>query len=149
MPHDSHDDDRDPDDWSPAEHARYQPPWRDRLATGELSPPYGPRSAAAYDAARRHHAESVHAGGLWDHAETPSGPRAAAAAVRADSDEVLGALRQHPGLVSPTLREVAWAYWGGGETVGRIAARLSRPKTTVRHWVYEIRLAVRELRGRH
>jgi hypothetical protein len=44
----------------------FRPPWRARLVTGELSPPYGPSSVAAYTVELRAFRFSKAGGGLWD-----------------------------------------------------------------------------------
>jgi hypothetical protein len=44
----------------------FKPPWRSRLATGELSPPYGPSGIGALALEMRAFRFSKAGGGLWD-----------------------------------------------------------------------------------
>ena len=119
-------------------HARFAPPWCERLLTSELGPTYGPQTDDAYARRLRAHRDSIYGGGLWDPGEDVH----RRGVERYDVLEVEELLARIGHLLGPRQLEAAYGYWRDRYSCGQVARRMGVAVSTVREWVKRIRQRV-------
>jgi hypothetical protein len=131
---------------NPLEHAKYMPPWRDKLPSGGLGPEHGPRSESELKRAQKRFCEALEGGGLWDpdqeagQLQLPTRVRRANhIAQRYDARAMDEFVRKRSYEIPMSELEVYTALYVDGVSQAVAARRLGRARKTVHNQLLQLR----------